>query len=138
MAATSSSRPTSSAAIDGRFPDRRGVRVRAAGRAGTSSAASWTRIRCSSSWSCGRGSSPSSVGELGPDLLVGRQRVRLASGPVLGGDQQLPQALLERVGGDRRLELPDHVAGLPEPQPRPELDLQQRQPGLVEACPVRR
>jgi hypothetical protein len=41
------------------------------------------------------------------------------------------------VGGDRRFQLTDHVADLSEPQPCPELDLQQRHPGLVEACAVR-
>ena len=49
------------------------------------------------------------VGQLGPDPLVGRQRVGLAPGSVQRGDQQLPQALLVRSGRHRRLQLADHA-----------------------------
>ena len=59
-AATSVMRPTSSAVIDGRFPAERAASTCAGRRDAKSSDGSWTRIRCSSSWSCGRGSSPSS------------------------------------------------------------------------------
>ena len=75
--------------------------------------------------------------QLPPDLLVRRQGVHLTSGPILRGDQQFPQALLERVRCDRCLEVTDHVADLTEPQPRPEGDLEERRPGLFKACPVR-
>ena len=59
-AATSFSRPTSAAVSDGRFPVERVASTRAGRREARSSDGSWTRIRCSSSCSCGRGSSPSS------------------------------------------------------------------------------
>ena len=65
------------------------------------------------------------VGQLVPDPLVRGQRVGLASGPVLGGDQQLPQPLLVRGCGHRGLQLTDHVGGVSEPQPG-------REPGLDE------
>ena len=77
------------------------------------------------------------VRQLAPDALVGRQRVGLASGPIQRGDQQLPQALLERMARDRRFQVDDHVADVAEPQPRCELDLEQRHPYLFELRPVR-
>ena len=80
---------------------RRRRRPRGGGRGRVT--ASWTRIRCSSSCSCGRGSSPSSSAS----WCLTRWYVARASawrpGSVQRGDQQLPQALLERVRRDRSL-----------------------------------
>ncbi len=59
------------------------------------------------------------VGQAVADPLVGGQRVGLAAVPVQRGDQQHPQALLERVGGDGRFQLADHVTGLAEPRAGP-------------------
>ena len=65
------------------------------------------------------GLEPELVGEPRADALVGGERVGLAARGVERGDQQLPQPLLVRVGGDGGLELADH--GVAEPQPRREL-----------------
>ena len=73
------------------------------------------------------------VTQLGPDALVGRQRVGLPPGPVERRDEQLPQALMERVLRDRALELPDHAARATELQPGPEPDLEQGGVGLVDS-----
>ena len=83
------------------------------------------------------GVEPELVGQLRPDPLVRRQRVGLAPRPVQRGDQQLPQAFLERVRRDGRFQLADHVADVAEPQPRRELGLDELRPCLVESCPVR-
>ena len=77
------------------------------------------------------------VGQLVPDPLVRRQRIGLATGSVQRGDQQLPQALLERVRRHGRFQLTDHVADVAEPQPRRELRLDELHPRLFEPCPVR-
>ena len=95
-----SSRPTSSADSDGRFPARRG---RAAPGRGRGPAARARRSR-------GPGLEAELVRQPGADPLVGRQRVGLAPRAVQRGDQQLPQALPVRVGRHGRLELADHVA----------------------------
>ena len=109
------------------------------GRAiGTPSDASWTRICCSSCCSSRSRVEAELVGQQVPDPLVGRQRVGLASGPVQRGDQQLPQAFLERVRRHGRFQLADHVADVAEPQPRRELGLDELHPCLVEPRPVRR
>ena len=73
------------------------------------------------------------VTQLGPDALVGGQRVGLPPGPVERRDEQLPQALMERVLRDRALELADHAARPTELEPRPEPDLEQGGVGLVDA-----
>ena len=49
------------------------------------------------------GIEPELVRQLGPDPLVGRQRVGLAARSVQRGDQQLPQAFLVRVRSPRPL-----------------------------------
>ena len=73
------------------------------------------------------------VSQLGPDPLVGGQRVGLPPGPVERRDEQLPQALMERVLRDRALELADHAARPTELEPRPEPDLEQGGVRLVDA-----
>ena len=83
------------------------------------------------------GIEPELVGQQRPDPLVRRQRVGLATRPVERRDQQRPQALLERVGGHRRLQLADQVAGVAQLQQRGEPDLDQLHPRLVEPRPVR-
>ena len=107
------------------------------GTTSTSSSGSWARIRCSSSCSWGRGSRPSSVASSGPDLLEGRQGVGLPPGAVLGGDEQLPQALLVGGGRDGGLQLSDHDAEVAQPQPCRELDLEELEAGLLETRSVR-
>ena len=77
------------------------------------------------------------VGQQGPDPLVGRQRVRLAPGPVQRGDQQLPQPLPDRVAHDQRLELPDQLAARPQQDPGRQLVLDQPEAHLLQAGPVR-
>ena len=77
------------------------------------------------------------VGQLVPDPLVRRQRIGLASSPVEGSDQQLPQALLEGVRRHGRLQLTDHAADLSETQARRQLGLDELRPCLFESCPVR-
>ncbi len=133
MAATSSSRPTSSDDIEGRFPARRRVR---AGRTGTSSAASWTRIRCSSSCSWGRGSSPSSAESC--VLTFWYDANASAWRParywaVISSSQRLSwNGWTATAASSSPITSPTS----PEPQSRPELDLQERHPGLFEARPV--
>ena len=80
---------------------------------------------------------PELLGQLVLDPLVRREGVRLAAGSVQRGDQQLPQALLERVRRDRCLQLADHVGDISEPQPRGELDLEELHPRLLEPGAVR-
>ena len=77
------------------------------------------------------------VGQLVPNALVRRERIGLAPGPVQRGDQQLPQAFLERVRRHGRFQLADHVADVAEPQPRRELGLDELHPCLDEPRPVR-
>ena len=107
-------------------------------RSGTPSDASWTRICCSSCWSRGPGSRPSSSASTRRHALVGRERVGLAPGPVQRGDQQLPERFLERVRRHRGFEVADHVADVTESQPRRELGLDELHPCLDEPRPVRR
>ena len=77
------------------------------------------------------------VGQSIADSLVRGQGVGLAAIAVERGDQQHPQALLERVGGDRRFQLADHVTGLAQLGTGREPRLDQLQLSLFESCPVR-
>ena len=136
-AATSVSRPTSSADIDGRFPagvsgpSARTVRRGDAERRVVDQDLLLELLQLRSRVEA------ELVGQLVPDPLVRRQRIGLASGPVQRGDQQLPQALLERVRRHGRFQLADHVADVAEPQPRRELGLDELHPRLFEPGPVR-
>ena len=98
-AAISVSRPTSSADSDGRFPAAR--------------AAAERRVVVQDLLLELLQPRPGIEAELvrqpGPDPLVGRQRVGLASRSVQRGDQQLPQAFLVRVRRHGRFQLADHV-----------------------------
>ena len=80
---------------------------------------------------------PELVGQLALDPLVRREGVRLAAGSIQSGDQQLPQALLERIPGDGGLQVADDVATVRESQPRRELHLEEFRARLLELCPVR-
>ena len=120
--ASSDSRPTSSTDIDGRFPADVS-RSSAAVRSGTPSDASWTRIRCSSCWSCGPGSRPSS------SASKRRTRWYVASASawrparysaVISSSHRLSW---NGYVADGRFQLADHVAGIAESQPRRELGL---------------
>ena len=88
--------------------------ARASSDSSAPSVASWARIWCSSCWSCGPGSRPSSSASVRPDSLVGREGIGLTSGAIQRGDQQLPQALLIGVRHHGRFQLADHVAELAE------------------------
>ena len=67
---------------------------------------------------------------------IGGERVGLAPGAVERGDQELPQPLAVRVGGDGRLQLADHVV-FPEPHAGRELRRDEMQARLVEPAAVR-
>ena len=75
------------------------------------------------------------VGQPIADPLVRGQGVGLAAAAVERGDQQHPQALLERVGGDRRFQLADHVTGLTELSTGREPRLDQLQSAPLRVAP---
>ena len=74
--------------------------------------------------------------QLAAGLLVGLQRVGLAVGAIQGEHQLRAQALAERVLGDQRLELSDHLGVPAERQPRVDLQLQGRRAQVGEARDV--
>ena len=78
------------------------------------------------------------IGEERADTLVGRERVGLATGPVQGGDEQLPQRLLERGRRHRGLEVGDELVGDAQVEAGGEVRPRQPGPQLLEAHPVRR
>ena len=103
-AATSASRPTSSADIDGRFPARR-VRARALGppsRATPSDGVVDQDLLLELLQLQSRVEAEL-VGQPVPDPLVRRQRVGLAAVAVQGDHQQRPQALAQRMQRARAL-----------------------------------
>ena len=137
IAATSVSRPTRSAEIDGRFPaGLSGPRPRAV-EEGTPSAGSWTRIWCSSCCSCTSRVEAELVGQPVPGSLVRRQRIGLAAVAVQGDHQQRPQALAQRMLADESFELADHLARGAEVEPCRELVLDETETDLLEAGTVR-
>ena len=87
----------------GRRRGDRGRRPGAAAGERRSSPASCRRIACSSVWSSGPGSSPSSSASTLAHLAQRRQGVGLAAGAGQGDGVQGPPALLKRVGRDGRL-----------------------------------
>ena len=69
------------------------------------------RIRCCSVLQLRARIQPELVGQQRPHPGVGGQRVRLASGPVQRGDQQLPQAFAQRVRRRPAPRVTDHLCG---------------------------
>ena len=85
----------------------------------------------------GTGFEPQFVGEQRAHPLVGGERIGLAPGPVEGGDEQLPEHLVEGERGDRGLELADDVVAAAEVDGGGQVGLGQLHSDLVEARAMR-
>jgi len=77
------------------------------------------------------------VGELLPDAAVGGESVALPPTAVQRGDQQRPKPLPQRVSGDQRLELPDHLGGGAEVDAGRKAVLNQPEPDFFQPRPMR-
>ncbi len=77
------------------------------------------------------------VGEQTTHPGTGGQRVGLPPRPVQVGDEQRPQPLTQGVCGDEVLELGDQLARRPQVGPGGQALLDQPEPGLRQAQPVR-
>ena len=99
----------------------------------SSSDGSWLRIRPCSSRSSSDGSRPRSSSQRAAEVVVDRERVGVAAGPVEREHRLPAQALAQRKPGDLGRQLADQLCVTARHQVRLDAVLEARQPQLVEA-----